>query len=69
MIKSFRISEKTNLQFRMEMFNAPNHVELTASGQLSWNNGSSPAPATTFGRITAVSAPRRQIQFAMKFNF
>ncbi len=68
-IKIFRTSERTNLQFRMEMFNAPNHVELTASGQLSWNNGSSPAPSTTFGRITAVSAPMRQIQFAMKFNF
>ena len=68
-IKIFRTSERTNLQFRMEMFNAPNHVELTASGQLSWNNGSSPAPSTTFGRITGVSAPMRQIQFAMKFNF
>ena len=27
-IKDFRITESQALQFRMEMFNAPNHVEL-----------------------------------------
>ena len=68
-IKLFPISERRNVEFRMEMFNAPNHVELTAGGQLSWNNGSSPAAATSFGKLTGLSAPMRQIQFAMKFNF
>lgn len=68
-IKLFPISEKRNLEFRMEMFNAPNHVELTAGGQLSWNNGSSPTAAGSFGKITSLAAPMRQIQFAMKFNF
>ena len=68
-IKQFQISERKNLQFRMEMFNAPNHVELTASGQLSWNNGSNPAASTNFGKITSISSPMRQIQFALKFNF
>ncbi len=68
-IKLFPISERKNLQFRMEMFNAPNHVLLTAGGQVAWNNGSSPAPSATFGRLTGVSAPMRQIQFALKFNF
>jgi hypothetical protein len=44
-------------------------VELTAGGQLSWNNGSSPTAAGSFGKITSLAAPMRQIQFAMKFNF
>ena len=68
-IKLFPISERRNVEFRMEMFNAPNHVELTAGGQLSWNNGSNPAAATSFGKLTGLSAAMRQIQFAMKFNF
>jgi len=67
--KLFPLTERKNLEFRMEMFNAPNHVLLTAGGQLSWNNGSSPAPSSTFGRITGTSGSMRQIQFALKFNF
>ena len=68
-IKLFPIAERKNLEFRMEMFNAPNHVVLNAGGQLSWNNGSSPVPNATFGRLTSVSTSMRQIQFALKFNF
>ena len=67
--KLFPLAERKNLEFRMEMFNAPNHVLLTAGGQLGWGNGSSPTPATTFGRITGTSGAMRQIQFALKFNF
>jgi hypothetical protein len=68
--KHFPIREKANLEFRMEMFNAPNHVLLNAlGGQLSWNNGSSPTPASSFGKITSTLNPMRQIQFAMKLNF
>ena len=52
----------------MEMFNAPNHVQLNVGGQLSWNNGSSPAPNSTFGTITSAGT-MRQIQFALKLNF
>ena len=34
-MKYFPIAEKQTLQFRMEMFNAPNHVELgTPSAEL-----------------------------------
>ena len=69
LIKFFPIAERKNLEFRMEMFNAPNHAELTAGGQLSWNNGSSPSAAASFGKLTGVSTAMRQIQFALKFNF
>lgn len=57
------------LEFRTEMFNAPNHVELTAGGQLSWANGFSPAPSATFGRITSTLNAMREIQLALKFSF
>jgi hypothetical protein len=67
-IKFFRITERTNAEFRTEMFNAPNHVQLSDGGQLSWNNGSSPAPNASFGKFTAARS-MRQIQFALKFNF
>jgi hypothetical protein len=66
--KFFPIREKTNLEFRTEMFNAPNHVALsTPSG--SWGNGSSPTPAASFGKITTTGTSMRQIQFALKLNF
>ena len=67
-IKLFPIAESKNLEFRMEMFNAFNHVQLNVGGQLSWNNGSSPAPNSTFGTITSAGT-MRQIQFALKLNF
>jgi hypothetical protein len=69
-VKYFPIAEKRNLEFRMEMFNAPNHVQLNAGGQLSWGNGSSATPTASFGRILSTGNNNmRQIQFALKFNF
>jgi Carboxypeptidase regulatory-like domain/TonB dependent receptor len=68
-VKYFHFTEAKTLEFRTEMFNAPNHVLLTEGGQLSWGNGSSPAPSSTFGRITSTSNPMRQIQFALKLSF
>jgi hypothetical protein len=67
-IKDFRIREGHALQFRMEMFNAPNHVELNTPSA-SWNNSSSATAPTTFGYITGTRASMRQIQFALKYNF
>ncbi|HYW41859.1 MAG TPA: carboxypeptidase-like regulatory domain-containing protein [Bryobacteraceae bacterium] len=67
--KFFRLAEGKTLEFRTEMFNAPNHVLLTESGQLSWGNGSSPTPAASFGRITSTSNAMRQIQLALKLSF
>ena len=65
-LKDFRITEKHSLQFRMEMFNAPNHP---AWGRPSASWGSSnAAPSTAFGRIRTTSQ-LRQIQFALKYYF
>jgi hypothetical protein len=67
-IKFFRIAESKSLEFRMEMFNAPNHVEL-GNPSASWGGGSGPAPISTFGYITSTVNTMREIQFALKLNF
>jgi hypothetical protein len=66
-IKLFPIAERTNLEFRTEMFNAPNHVILN-NPTASWSNGASPTPSGNFGKITG-AGNMRQIQFALKLNF
>ena len=69
MIKLFPITERTNLEFRMEMFNAFNHVILASPTSISWGGGSGPNPVSNFGVITSTSTPMRQMQFALKLNF
>jgi hypothetical protein len=64
--KDFRIKESHALQFRMEMFNAPNHPAW-GSPSASWGS-SNATPSTGFGRIRTTSQ-LRQIQFALKYHF
>jgi len=68
-LKDFRIRESHSLQFRMEMFNAPNHPQL-GNPTVSWGNQSA-TPQPTFGLIRSTISPTsmRQIQFALKYNF
>ncbi len=65
--KDFRVTEGQALQFRMEMFNAPNHVEL-GTPNTGWGS-SNKTPSANFGKITSTRAGMRQIQFALKYNF
>jgi hypothetical protein len=67
-IKFFRLAERKSLEFRAEMFNAPNHVELGAPN-ISWNGTQNTAPPSNFGWITSTVNNMRQIQFALKLNF
>jgi hypothetical protein len=60
-LKDTRITERTSLQFRAEMFNAFNHPQFIYAPIADPTN-----PA--FGQITAV-APAREIQFALKLLF
>lgn len=65
-MKDFRITEGHALQFRMEMFNAPNHPAW-GSPSASWGT-TTQTPSTGFGRIRGTSQ-LRQIQFALKYHF
>ena len=74
-IKDIHITEGQALQFRMEMFNAPNHVQWGAPNA-GWGNqnfrnadGSVAAPSANFGQIRSTLTTMRQIQFALKYNF
>jgi len=51
----------------MEMFNAPNHVEL-GTPNTGWGSSHKAATAS-FGTITGTRASMRQIQFGLKYNF
>ncbi len=65
-MKDFHIGERHTVQFRMEMFNAPNHP---AWGRPSGSWGSqTQKPSTGFGRIRS-TIQLRQIQFALKYSF
>jgi hypothetical protein len=67
--KIFHTSEKTNLEFRSEFFNLPNHTNFlfAMSGPQNGNNATI-LGTSEFGSLTAARAPR-QIQFALKFSF
>ena len=67
LVKFFHFTERQNLEFRTEMFNAPNHVILN-NPSANWNNSSNAAANASFGKITG-AGNMRQIQFALKFNF
>src|ERR1700722_7652106 len=68
-IKHFAIGERQSLQFRVEMFNAPNHVELGTPGSVGWGGSSNVARPSNFGVITSTFTSMRQIQLALKYNF
>jgi hypothetical protein len=59
-MKNFYVTESKYLQFRWEMFNAPNHVNLGGPGTT--------LGTPTFGRILSAGAAR-QMQFALKFVY
>jgi hypothetical protein len=67
--KFFHTSEKTDLEFRSEFFNLPNHTNFlfADSGPQNGNNATV-LGAPQFGSLTAARPPR-QIQFALKLSF
>jgi hypothetical protein len=63
LLKDTRISETTNLQFRLEAFNAFNHAQFFGPNAVDGNLLSS-----TYGQVIA-AAPPRLVQLALKFSF
>jgi outer membrane receptor protein involved in Fe transport len=59
--KLFRFTERQNLEFRWEVFNAPNHPIFAPPG-VSLRN-------PNYGVITSTRIDNRQMQLALKYNF
>jgi TonB dependent receptor len=67
--KFFKTSERTDLEFRAEFFNLPNHTNFLFANTGPQNpNNSTVLGTAQFGALTAAREPR-QIQFALKFSF
>ncbi len=61
-----KISETFNVQFRAEMFNAFNHANFSPSSNLNPFLDQFGTLDPTFGQLTSVQVPNRQIQLALK---
>ncbi len=61
--KVFDITERTNLEFRFELFNAFNHAAFAQPDPFEDDGPGS------FGVITSTVVPNRQLQFGLKLNF
>jgi hypothetical protein len=61
--KLFRFTEKQNLEFRAEFFNAFNHPNFAQP-----DNFIDDGPGST-GVVTSVATPMREIQFGLKYAF
>jgi hypothetical protein len=69
LFKTFKTSERTNLEFRGEFFNVLNHTNFLFAKTGPQNpNNSTILGTAQFGFFTAARDPR-QIQLAMKFSF
>lgn len=65
--KFIAVTERTNLEFRTEFFNAFNFVNF--ANPISTFTSGVPASFGTLGRITSTSSGPRVIQFALKVSF
>lgn len=59
--RNFPLNEKMQLQFRSEVFNAPNHTNFDHPNRF--------VNTPQFGTITMAMTPARQLQFALKLFF
>jgi len=60
-VRSFSILEKTRLETRAEFFNALNHTNLGTPNRF--------VNTASFGSITEVSTPGREIQLSARLSF
>jgi hypothetical protein len=73
MLKNTKVSEKLDIQFRAEFFNATNHPNFRAPESFTLFTGTAAAPTPNpnpnVGRILTTANSSRQIQFGLKFIF
>lgn len=62
LLKTTKIGERFNLQFRAEAFNLPNHPSFG-------NPASNISTASTVGKITSTTVAARTVQFGLKLMF
>jgi hypothetical protein len=67
--KNFQTTERTNLEFRAEFFNLPNHTNFLFAASGPQNGNNSTALGTSQYQSLTAARPPRQIQFALKFSF
>jgi len=67
--KFFHTSEKTNLEFRAEFFNLPNHTNFLFANSGPQNGNAATTLRTSQYQNLTAARPPRQIQFALKFSF
>jgi hypothetical protein len=60
--KVFNVTERFNLEFRAEFFNAFNHAVFSQPDNFVTHT-------TSVGTITSTVIPQREIQFALKLSF
>jgi hypothetical protein len=65
-MKNTALTEKVNLQFRAEFFNALNRTNLSTPNAVVFSGGAISASA---GLITATATTSRQIQLGLKLIF
>jgi hypothetical protein len=58
--KSFKFTERQNIQFRAEFFNLPNHP--------NWNGVDTNPTSATFGKVTGKNS-ERNIQLSLRYSF
>jgi hypothetical protein len=71
-MKSTRIAERVNLQFRAEIFNLFNHPNFGLPASTNFVSGSTPGTGVTSpsaGLITTTVTNSRQVQFGLKLLF
>jgi hypothetical protein len=74
--KNFPTREGQNLEFRFEMFNAPNHPNWSSPNP-NWSSTNPNKPGAAFLNITSTNPGAngqsnngmRELQFALKYNF
>jgi hypothetical protein len=71
LFKNFNLGGLRKLQFRAEVFNFPNHPNLSDAHTNSLSGGQNYADPTNarFGRVTSKTNDRRDIQLSLRFLF